>query len=212
MLPDLDQWIRAVAEALPDPVTGHRVVVAIGGPPASGKSTLAAALADHWGDACGVVPLDGFHFDDAVLAARGHLPRKGAPHTFDVAGFELLLSALRANPELEVGVPRFDRSLELSRGSAAVIGPAQRILLVEGNYLHATVEPWAGLARLFDVTVAIDVAVDELERRILERWRNHGLADDEARRRWEVNDGPNVEWVVEHSAEVAVRLRSDAGR
>lgn len=212
MLSDLDEWIRTVDEALPNPVAPQRLVVAIGGPPASGKSTLAAALADHWGDICGVLPLDGFHFDDAVLAARGDLPRKGAPHTFDVPGLELLLSALRANPQLEVGVPRFDRALELSRGSAAVIGPAQRIVLVEGNYLHATVEPWAELARLFDLTVAIDVAVGELERRILERWHDHGLADDEARRRWELNDGPNAEWVAEHSAEVAVRLRSTVSR
>jgi pantothenate kinase len=212
MLPDLDEWIRTVEGALPRALTSHRVVVAIGGPPASGKSTLSAALADHWGDVCGILPLDGFHFDDAVLKARGHLDRKGAPHTFDVTGFELLLSALRANPELEIGVPRFDRSLELSRGSAAVIGPRQRIVLVEGNYLHATVEPWAGLGRLFDVTVAIEVPMDELQRRILERWHDHGLADDEARRRWERNDGPNAEWVVEHRAQVAVPLRTEATR
>ena len=44
-----------------------------------GKSTLAAELAALIGTGAKVVPMDGFHYDDAVLIARGARARKGAP-------------------------------------------------------------------------------------------------------------------------------------
>jgi len=73
----------------------RRQLVALAGPPASGKSTLArqlvAQLNQRHPKRAAIVPMDGFHFDDAVLAARGDLPRKGAPHTFDVGGLAHLL-------------------------------------------------------------------------------------------------------------------------
>ena len=53
----------------------ERFMVAIAGPPASGKSTTAHDLQKSLvaaGETAVVVPMDGFHFDDAVLNARGH--------------------------------------------------------------------------------------------------------------------------------------------
>jgi len=71
----------------------RRIIVAVAGPPGSGKSTLAEALVNAVNEAAGtplsvIVPMDGFHFDNAILEQRGWLNRKGAPHTFDVAGYE----------------------------------------------------------------------------------------------------------------------------
>ena len=50
----------------------ERYLVAIAGPPASGKSTRAEALADLFqpGTAA-VVPMDGFHYDDGLLEKLG---------------------------------------------------------------------------------------------------------------------------------------------
>ncbi len=206
MTDGVSQWVDAVVAATPPPPEGRRLIVAIGGPPASGKSTLAAALVDHWGSVCSVLPLDGFHFDDVVLDARGHRARKGAPHTFDAVGFGVLLEAVRTRPSVELGVPRFDRSLELSRAAAAVIGPEQRIVVVEGNYLHVDIEPWSSIADLYDVTVDLQVEELELRRRILDRWREHGFSEAEAQRRWDGNDGPNARWVAEHSRKTLVTL------
>ena len=102
--------MRAYAESIP---TGERRVVAIAGPPASGKSTLAAELVDALDatspGSCALLQMDGFHYDDEVLAPRGWLARKGAPHTFDVGGYAATLGRLRANREESVAVPRFDR-------------------------------------------------------------------------------------------------------
>ena len=64
----------------------RRLMVAIVGAPGAGKSTLAEALAGRI-DGAAVVPMDGFHLDNAVLRSRGILDRKGAPESFDADGF-----------------------------------------------------------------------------------------------------------------------------
>jgi pantothenate kinase len=86
---------------------GEMISVAVAGPPGSGKSTLAAALADRIGPCCCVIPMDGFHLDNATLEARGLLPVKGAPETFDLAGFKDLIQALQSG--VTNVFPTFDR-------------------------------------------------------------------------------------------------------
>ncbi len=179
-------------------------MVGIAGPPGAGKSTLAESLctrlnADLATTPAAIVPMDGFHFDDAVLEARGHRPRKGAPHTFDVAGFHHLLTRLRGN-EPEVALPVFDRSQELARAGARIVTPAQRILLVEGNYLLLKQDPWAKLKPLFDLTVFLPVPIGELERRHIQRWLGYGFTPEAAETKARSNDIPNAELVVRDSA------------
>ncbi|MDX6339122.1 MAG: hypothetical protein QOG05_6462, partial [Streptosporangiaceae bacterium] len=60
-----------------------RAVLGITGPPAAGKSTLAAKLRDELGAAAAYVPLDGFHLAHELLTQMGRVDRRGAPDTFD---------------------------------------------------------------------------------------------------------------------------------
>lgn len=174
----------------------RRFVVAIAGPPGAGKSTLAAGLAELLpGGSAAVVPMDGFHYDDIVLEKRGLRSRKGAPETFDFAGFETLLKRIRA-VEPEIAIPVFDRAIEMSRAGAAIVEPETKFILVEGNYLLLDEEPWARLASLFDFSLFIDVPRFELERRLRERWRVHGKSDDEAWAWIASNDMPNIDRVL----------------
>ena len=180
-------------------VAGHeaRALVAVAGPPGSGKSTLAAALVQALGPGAKVVPMDGFHYDDHVLAARGLSARKGAPETFDVAGFRHLL--LRLLQEDEVAIPLFDRGLELSRAAADVVGADDRILIVEGNYLLLSRAPWDALAPLFDLTIALDVPETELVRRLMDRWAGYGRTPEAAEAWVAGNDLPNIRTVIRES-------------
>ena len=110
-----------------------RFLVAIAGPPGSGKSTLAERLHEVLPEQSSVVvPMDGFHFDDVVLNQRGLRPRKGAPETFDYAGFAALLKRIRAG-EPEIAIPVFDRSMELSRAGAAKITKARSPIMLAGR-------------------------------------------------------------------------------
>lgn len=174
----------------------ERFIVAIAGPPGSGKSTLAERLHEVLPeDNSIVVPMDGFHFDDTVLNRRGLRSRKGAPETFDYAGFAALLKRVRAG-EPEIAIPVFDRSMELSRAGASIIGSDVKFVLVEGNYLLLDEEPWSALSGLFDFSIFVDVPRSELERRLMERWRDHGKSDDDARAWIASNDLPNIERVL----------------
>ena len=174
----------------------RRFVVAIAGPPGSGKSTLAGEIHDLLPTGSSVVvPMDGFHYDDAILDRRGLRQRKGAPETFDYAGFETLLKRIRA-VEPDIAIPVFDRSIEISRAGAEIVGAEAKFILVEGNYLLLDEKPWSSLAELFDYSIFVDVPRFELERRLMERWRGHGKSDDAARAWIASNDLPNIDRVL----------------
>ena len=189
---------QALADLIRAKAKGHagRFMVAIAGPPASGKSTLAADLVAALGLGARVVPMDGFHFDDVILTARGHQSRKGAPHTFDVAGLAHTLTRIRAGED--VAIPVFDRSLELARAGADVVGPQDRIIVVEGNYLLLNRAPWIDLLPLFDFRVLVTAPEPLLVDRLTQRWQAYGKPDAAA---WIAqNDLPNAQTVLTESA------------
>ncbi len=165
-----------------------RFLTALAGPPGAGKSTLAAALVAALGAGARAVPMDGFHYDDGLLIRRGLRDRKGAPETFDAAGFLHLLRRLRV--EDEVAIPLFDRDLEISRAGADVVSPKDRLLVVEGNWLLLDEAPWN--AARYDLTVFIDVPEAELDRRLVARWAHHGKTPEQARAWIDGNDLPNI--------------------
>ncbi|RJK98556.1 nucleoside/nucleotide kinase family protein [Paracoccus siganidrum] len=173
---------------------GRRVLVAVAGAPGSGKSTLAAALVARLADAV-LVPMDGFHLDDRLLAARGLLARKGAVETFDAEGFAALAGRL-AQPGREVVFPLFDRAREIAIAGAGVVEPAHRIVVVEGNYLLLDAAPWNGVR--YDLAIALRVPEAELRRRLEARWQGLGK-DAGAVRAHLANDLANARRVAEGS-------------
>ena len=185
-----------------------RLMVAVAGPPGSGKSTLADSLRDALmvaGESAVVVPMDGFHFDDIILNRRGHRPRKGAPWTFDVAGFEVLLKRIRAR-EPDIAIPVFDRTMELSKAAADIVNATDRFMIIEGNYLLLKSEPWNRLKPLFDVSLFLDVSLDEIERRLTGRILAHGHDAAYAKHWIESNDMLNVREVIANSADPDIRI------
>ncbi|WOS63218.1 nucleoside triphosphate hydrolase [Sinorhizobium fredii] len=185
-------------EILKRAAAAGRFIVAIAGPPGAGKSTLSDGLAEaiaEAGESVAVLPMDGFHMDNAVLEQKGLLARKGAPETFDVRAFLATLAAVRAD-DGEVLVPVFDRSRELAIASARAIAPETRIILVEGNYLLLDEAPWNRLDGAFDYSIFIDPGIDVLEQRLLQRWYDHGYDDETARTKAFGNDIPNARRVV----------------
>lgn len=203
---DIDGFASAALGLLEQP--GRRFV-AIAGAPGSGKSTTVDRLLkrieqSHPGQAA-VLPMDGFHYDDAVLHQMGRHPWKGAPDTYDVGGLVSVLERL-AKTQDSVAVPVFDRDLEISRGSARLIGPEARLILCEGNYLLLDRAPWAELANRFDLTAMIEVPEPVLAERLRARWVHYALTEDQIRQKLEHNDLPNGRCVRDESRAADVTL------
>ncbi len=179
------------------PLQARRRLIAIAGAPASGKSTLAAALTERLamaGRAAANVPMDGFHLDNRLLDAAGLLSRKGAPETFDADGFIALMRRLKS--EESVCYPVFDRTRDLAIAGAGRVGPDCDLVIVEGNYLLFDEPPWNGLVSLWDLSIWIDTPEAVIRDRCIARWLAHGHAPGAARARAEGNDLVNARRVM----------------
>lgn len=188
-----DAIASVLAQVMALPQENGRRLVAVAGPPGSGKSAFAADLVAGLragGRLAALVPMDGFHLDNRVLAARGLLSRKGAPETFDAAGIAAAVARLAT--EDEVVLPVFDRAADLAMAGAVVVGPEHEIAVVEGNYLCLDEPAWRGLARSWDLSIYLEVPESILRARLVQRWLDHGLDPAAAARRAEGNDMVNV--------------------
>ncbi|MEO3386986.1 nucleoside/nucleotide kinase family protein [Mesorhizobium sp. CAU 1741] len=174
----------------------RRIIVAVAGAPGAGKSAFAEALLPLLPEgSAALVPMDGFHYDNAVLSERGMLARKGAPESFDFEGFRHLLTRLK-QADSDVAIPIFERKSDFARAGGRVVPADARFIVVEGNYLLFDESPWYGLSPLIDHSVWLDVPMAELERRLLQRWLDHGLSLEDARHRTFSNDLPNAQRIL----------------
>ena len=179
----------------------RRFLVGLAGPPGAGKSTLAEALRGGLvgrGETAEILPMDGFHMDDGILAERGLLPRKGVPETFDGRGFVDIVHALK-QADGEVLVPVFDRSRELAINAARAIPQETRFVLAEGNYLLFRDAPWDRLDGTFDFTIFVGPPYAVLEERLRQRWTSYALPEDQIRWKLYGNDLPNGKRILENS-------------
>jgi pantothenate kinase len=197
---ELDDLMKVIQEM---PASGRKII-AVAGAPASGKSTIAEALCDKMNEmkpeCANILPMDGFHYDDVLLKARGIHALKGAPHTFDVLGFAHMLKRLVARDEDEVVTPVFDRSIEIARAGSNPISKDVEYIIVEGNYLLINQHPWSELNTYFDLSVFVDVPVAILEERLRQRWVDHGLDEKGIARKLQEVDLPNGEFIRAHSS------------
>ncbi|MGO1411937.1 MAG: nucleoside/nucleotide kinase family protein [Microbacterium sp.] len=183
--------------------TGIRRIIGITGAPGAGKSTVAEALV---ADGVSVlVGMDGYHFADRLLHARGLHDRKGAPHTFDVDGFVSLLERIRAQNrgDGELYAPYFDRELDEPIGSCVPVHGAVPVVIVEGNYLLHDDGGWERVRDLLDEAWFLDPGDDTRVERLIARHERFGRDRAEAMERATGSDELNAQLIR------ATRSRAD---
>ncbi|HZX40095.1 MAG TPA: nucleoside/nucleotide kinase family protein [Streptomyces sp.] len=184
---------RARALAVP----GRRLVLGIVGAPGAGKSTLAAHIVDALDGLAVLVPMDGFHLAQAELERLGCAGRKGAPNTFDAAGYAAMLARLRAPaPDATVYAPAFDRALEEPIAGSIAVAPDVPLVVTEGNYLLHDEGPWAQVRPLLDEVWYLEIDDAVRVRRLVDRHVRFGKQRQYAERWVHDSDEPNARLVA----------------
>ncbi|MFT4219414.1 MAG: nucleoside/nucleotide kinase family protein [Microbacterium sp.] len=186
---DLVERARALA-ARPE-----RAILGIAGAPGAGKSVLSRALLDALGPDAVLVGMDGFHLADAELARLGRADRKGAPDTFDVAGYVALLRRIRAADEV-VYAPEFDRSLEAAIAGSVRVDPDVPLVITEGNYLLLNESGWQAVRPELAEVWFVEPPEERRKQWLVARHERYGR-DPDAARAWALGtDQRNAELVL----------------
>ena len=178
---------------------GQRRLLGLVGAPGAGKSTLALALLRAAGaERAQVVPMDGFHLANVELQRLGRAGRKGAPDTFDSAGYVALLQRLREQgPDAPiVYAPEFRREIEEPIAGAIAVLPETQLVITEGNYLLHDAGPWAGAAAMLDEVWYVDIDDAVRERRLVQRHQQFGRSAEAARDWVASTDAPNARLIA----------------
>ncbi len=180
--------------------SGQRRILGIAAAPGAGKSTLAQNLQQALGSQAQIVPMDGFHLANSELQRLGRAARKGAPDTFDAAGYVNLLRRIQGQqPGETIYAPEYRRELEEGIAGAIAIEADTPLIITEGNYLLLEDLAWAPVRGVLDEVWYLDLDRSVRQQRLLERHMRFGRSRESAQAWVEQTDEPNA-------------LRIEAGR
>ncbi len=179
-----------------------RAILAVVGAPGSGKTTLVLQLLDilraspptgspvH--DWIAHLPMDGFHLADKELQRLGRLGRKGAPDTFDAAGFVATLRRIQENTDAVVYAPGFERKLEQPIAGSIAIPREARLVVTEGLYLLHDKGDWSRAVPYFNESWYCQIDDGLRHTRLVDRHVAFGKSAPEAARWVSEVDEPNA--------------------
>ncbi|WP_433869774.1 nucleoside/nucleotide kinase family protein [Saccharopolyspora sp. CA-218241] len=189
--------------------TGSRRVLGIAGAPGAGKGTVAQRVLAELGAEAVLVPMDGFHLAGAELRRLGRQDRKGAPDTFDAAGYVALLRRLRDPGGETVYAPEFHREVEESYAGSIAVPPDVPLVITEGNYLLLDTPPWAPVRGLLDESWFLAPDDGLRVRRLIDRHVRYGRTPEQAREWVLRSDERNAALVAPTGSRATLRIPND---
>jgi pantothenate kinase len=174
--------------------SGQRKILGIAASPGAGKSTLAETLLKALGTQAQVVPMDGYHLANSELQRLGRASRKGAPDTFDAAGYVNLLRRIQSQRSGEtVYAPEYRREFEEGIAGAIAIEHDTPLIITEGNYLLLDEGAWGEVRMVLDESWFLDIDSVVRQQRLLERHMRFGRSREAALAWIAATDQPNAQ-------------------
>jgi pantothenate kinase len=205
--PEALQRAKALLES------GQRKILGIAAAPGAGKSTLAEALLQALGGQAQIVPMDGFHLANSELQRLGRAGRKGAPDTFDAAGYVNLLRRIREQQAGEtIYAPEFRRDLEEGIAGAIAIAADTQLIITEGNYLLLEEDAWGAVRPLLDDAWYLEVDASVRHQRLLQRHIRVGRSHQAALDWIAQTDEPNAQRIAvtrERASWISIEGKND---
>ena len=147
-----------------------------------------------------IVPMDGYHYYRHQLEKMDNpqhaFAKRGAPFTFDSERFVNDIVNLRKTGS--GSFPSFDHGKgDPVENDIRVDHKRHKIVLVEGNYLFLTEQPWSRLLdeNCFDETWYVNCPVEEATKRVIDRHIRTGKTRETAELRAYSNDLVNAKLV-----------------
>lgn len=176
--------------------SGQRKILGIAAAPGAGKSTLAESLLQALGASTQIVPMDGFHLANSTLQRLGRAERKGAPDTFDVAGYVNLLQRIKHQKAGEtIYAPEYRRSLEEGIAGAIAVQASTPLIITEGNYLLSDEGGWDAVQGTLDEVWFLDLDTAVRQQRLLARHMRFGRSREAALAWITATDEPNAQQI-----------------
>ena len=202
--------------------SSSRLLIALAGAPGAGKTRTALAVADLVNAqllpaadprSMIVVSMDGFHYPRSVLDTMpdpklAH-EKRGAPFTFDAQACVDFVKACRDDTR-EHKAPSFDHAVKDPVADGIIIPKHARIVLIEGNYVLSSEQPWKQISDCVDEKWFINVKEDLARERVAARHVLSGITKDLEQGYWRAdnNDLPNGIYVREHLIKPDVEVES----
>lgn len=186
----------------------RRIVIAVGGIPGSGKSTVCKTVVNILNqdspDFAVVVGMDGFHLPRRTLDRMQNPEfvhaRRGAPFTFDGDAAVAFVGLLQSDKEAlqTISAPSFDHALKDPVPDGIRIPVQTSIVFVEGLYVLMDQEPWSRISSLVDESWLISADRSIACERVANRHLESGIEPDiaSAYKRADFNDVPNGEMIM----------------
>mgnify|MGYP003351810968 CR=1 FL=1 len=152
-----------------------RTIIGIVGKPGAGKSRLSSFLIENLpSDEVALLPMDGYHLSNKILASLGRSDRKGAPDTFDSQGFAALLARISSERDSDIYFPIFYREIEESFAADGVITAKTKLVITEGNYLLLEEGGWGQVASHLTESWFVEINDDLRLERLVDRHHKYG--------------------------------------
>ncbi len=189
-----------------------RLIIAVAGPPGSGKTVFASLLAAVINSLAGeeravMIGMDGWHFPNQYLDSheidyngQRMLLRKikGMPETFD---FQSMAASIeKMGYEDRIDFPVYSRQLHDPVYTGEAVQPWHSIVILEGNYLLLDEMPWKQIQPLLDMRIFLKAERLDLLDGLRRRHRRGGKNAEQVEQQIERVDLPNIARVLNHFA------------